>query len=326
MSFTAFTYNLQHGQGTDSQFNFQRQVDSFNPADLIAVQERSNPGTETGWNTPLSNAGYTQSIYRANQIGGTDGNQIWYKTATVSVISTYECQLSVGAQTGWSGTNVDKSAVGAKVQIENQLFYFIAAHLSQAAGADSQGALTSVIRENQIKTLLAWIDSEMLGLDVLLGADFNYAPNHLLNAGGFQMDLFLRAGFVDLWREGMSRNAATVNWGDRNSDGTADQIVSDNSVTHDNRRIDSLYLRRVNRAITFESIDIPDLRATCSTSLTGSPAYCPDITDAAMRWGNSGDYGPRPTDHNPVKGTFSINQKAVSPVRATPFSWLPNKG
>src|SRR5690242_3701217 len=142
MSVTAFTFNLQHGEGTDGNFNYQRQIDAMvaGSADLVACQERS--GTDTGWDTPLANAGMAQAIYNPNQIGGSDGCAIWYKSSTITVLNTWVVQLSIGAQTGWSGTNVDKCAVIAKVQAEGQKFYFVGTHLCQAAGADSSGALT----------------------------------------------------------------------------------------------------------------------------------------------------------------------------------------
>lgn len=323
MTVTAYTFNLQHGEGTDEVTNYQRQVTAMNGADLVAAQERSSP--DTGWDTPLANAGMAQVIYRPNQIGGGDGNAIWYKSSTISVLQTYEVQLSIGATSPWDGvpTNVDKCAVAAKVQVEGQKFYFVNTHLCQAAGADSNGALTSTIRENQIKTLLTFIDSNLLGLDVMIAADFNYGPAYLLNAGGFQIDLFLRAGFVDLWRTGMTAGTATAPWADLDSTGGADLTVSDDTITHDTRRIDSIYLRTVNRALTFTGITIPDMRVTCSGALTGSPLRCPDVATGQLT-GTVLDYGVKPTDHNPVKATFNINQKAASPKRHTQFSWMPN--
>lgn len=322
MSIKAFTYNLQHGDGTDGNTNQQRQIDSMNGADLIAVQERSHP--DTGWDTPMSNAGLAQAVYRPNQIGGGDGNAIWYKSSTVTVLNTYEVQLSIGATSPWDGgTNVDKCAVAAKVQTEGQTFFFVGTHLCQNAGADADQALTSVIREGQIKTLLDFIDHNLFGLDVAIAADFNYGPNYLLNGGGFQFDLFQRAGFVDLWREGMANGTASVPWANLDNAGGPDQVVSDDTITHDTRRIDSIYLRRVNRALTMTNISVPDMRATCSVGLTGSPLFCPDVV-AGQRTGTALDYGVRPTDHNPVNATFTINQAAASPVRRTTFSWLPN--
>lgn len=322
MTFKAWTFNVQHGQGTDGNFDFGRQITAMNNGDLIAVQERS--GSETGWDAPMSSAGMSQAIYKANQIGGSDGNAIWYKTATVTVLQTYECQLSIGATSPWDGvpTNVDKCAVGAKVQVEGEQFYFISTHLCQAAGADSNGSLYSSIRVNQATTLLNWINSEMVGLDVLLFGDMNFGPAYLKNPSGFQHDLFTSQGFVDLWRQGITESKSTASWGDRDGNG-ADMTVDDDTITHDTRRIDYCFLRRVNGAVSLSAINLPDLRATCSVSLTGSPAYCPDTT-AGQRWGNSGDFGVRPTDHNPIEVTLTVNPNAPNFVRPTQFSWMPN--
>lgn len=322
MSVTAFTFNLQHGEGTDGATNYQRQLDAMSGADLVAVQERSSP--DTGWDTPMSNAGMVEALYQPNQIGGGDGNAIWYKSSTITVLKTYVVQLSVGAQTGWSGTNVDKCAVAVKVQAEGQKFYFVGTHLCQAAGADSSGALTSTIREGQMKTLLTFIDQNLLGLDVVIAADFNYGiPDYLLNGGGFQEDLFVRAGFVDQWREGIARSVASVPWNNRDATGGNDMVVGESIITHDTRWIDSIKKRSVNRALTLSSIQVRDMRANCSGALTGSPLRCPDV-DAAQLTGTVLDYGVKPTDHNPMDATFTVNQTAASPVRRTTFSWLPN--
>lgn len=322
MSFKAYTFNVQHGEGTDGVTNYQRQIDAM-VGDLFAIQERSHP--DTGWDTPMSNAGLAQAIYKPNQIGGGDGNAIWYKSSTVTVLNTYEVQLSVGATSPWDGgTNVDKCAVAAKVQVEGQRFFFVNTHLCQNAGADSNGGQTSIIREAQIRTLLDFMDDNLLGLDIALAADFNYTPGMLLHAGGFQMDLFLRAGFVDCWRVGMANGTATAPWANLDNSGGADQVVSDDIITHDTRpRIDGIYLKTVNRALTMTAVSVPDMRVTCSVPLEGSPLYCPDVA-VAQRNGNMLDWGVRPTDHNPVWAEFSVNQTAASPVRRSNFSWFPN--
>lgn len=322
MTFKAYTFNVQHGEGTDGVTNYQRQVDAM-VGDLFAIQERSHP--DTGWDTPMSNAGLAQALYRPNQIGGGDGNAIWYKSSTVTILNTYEVQLSIGATSPWDGgTNVDKCAVAAKVQVEGQKFFFVCTHLCQNAGADSNGGQTSAIRENQIRTLLDWMDDTLLGLDIVVAADFNYTPGMLLLNGGFQMDLFLRAGFVDCWRVGMANGTATAPWANLDNSGGADQVVSDDIITHDTRpRIDGIYLKTVNRALTMTAVSVPDMRVTCSQALTGSPLFCPDVA-VGQRTGNMLDWGVRPTDHNPVWAEFSVSQKAASPVRRTNFSWMPN--
>jgi hypothetical protein len=304
MSINAYTFNVQHGEGTDGVTNYQRQIDYMAGADLVAVQERSHP--DTGWDTPLSNAGMAQAIYRPNQIGGGDGNAIWYNSSTISIVQTYEVQLSTGATSPWDGgTNVDKCAVAAKVRAEGQQFYFVGTHLCQAAGADSNGALTSTIREGQINTLISFINSNLTGLDVLISADFNFAPNYLLNGGGFQDDLFVNAGFVNLWPAGITRGIATAPWADLDGTGGPDQTVSINTITHDTRHIDDHRLRTVNGVLNMTAIRIRDMRVTCSGSLTGSPLRCPDVATEQLT-GTVLDYGVQPTDHCPVDVTFSI--------------------
>lgn len=318
MSVKAWTFNVQHGQLTDESFNFQAQVDAM-VGDLFAIQERS--GSETGWDGPMSTAGLAQAVYRPNQIGGSDGCAIWYKSSTITVLNTYEVQLSIGAQTGWSGTNVDKCAVAAKVQAEGQKFYIVNTHLCQAAGADSNGAITSTIRENQIKTLLTFMDQNLLNYDIALLADFNYGiPNYELNGGGLQEHLFERAGFVDCWRDGIAKGIATCPWDNRDGTGGNDMVVGESIITHDTRWIDSIKLRRVNRALTLSAVQLPDLRSTCSGSLTGSPLRCPDVASGQLT-GTVLDYGKRPTDHNPMWAEFAINQSAASPLRRTVPSW-----
>jgi endonuclease/exonuclease/phosphatase family metal-dependent hydrolase len=300
-----FTANLQHGQGTDGNFDFSRQITALSSADLIGVQERASP--ETGWDAPMASAGLVQAIYRPNQVGGGDGCAIWYKSSTVTILDSYEHQLSNGAVSPWDGipTNVDKSAVAVKALFSGRQFYFVATHLAQAAGADSNGSLFSSIRVAQINELLSWIDSTLTGLDVVLVGDMNLGPDYLKSPSGFQLDLFT-ANYFDLWTRGINDGKATANWTDRNSDGTADMpITSLTTRTHDTRRIDYCFLRKNPDVLSFTSIDLPDSRANCSGALTGNPAFCPD-TASDQRWGTPDDFGVRPSDHNWVKFTLGF--------------------
>lgn len=323
MSLIVRNANVQHGEGTDGVTNYSRQITALT-GDLMAISERSSP--DTGWDASMSSAGLSEAVYMPNQIGGSDGNAIWYKTSKCSILSTYTHQLSVGATSPWDGgTNVDKCAVAAKIQAEGKPFYLVATHLCQNAGANADGSLFSTIREAQMKELLRWTESELLGLDTLIVGDLNLAPNFLLAAGGFQIDYFFRYGYVDMWRYGISKGIATANWGDRNADGTPDMIVDNNTVTHDTRLIDWCLLKTVSGTLSLVATNLPDLRANCLGSLTGNPAFCPD-TAADQRWGNSGDYGVRPSDHNWLENTFAISQIATPPVRSTQFSWMPNVG
>src|SRR5262245_55564031 len=98
MSLIVYTANLQHGEGTDAATNYQRQMDILDDADLVGVQEKGT--SDTGWNTPQSNANMAQAIYRENDSSQGDGNAVWYKTANVTIVSTYETDLSQDAVAG----------------------------------------------------------------------------------------------------------------------------------------------------------------------------------------------------------------------------------
>lgn len=325
MTLTVYCANVQHGQGTDEAFDFSRQITALTGAELIAVSERS--GSETGWDAPMSSAGLSQAIYRANQIGGSDGNAIWYKGSKVTILKTYEQQLSIGATSPWDGipTNVDKSAVAVKARAEGEEFYFVATHLAQAAGADSDGSLFSSIRVGQIQTLLNWINSELVGFDVLIVGDMNLGPNYLKSPEGFQLSLFEAAGFTDLWRQGMTQNKATASWGDRNTDSQPDMPVDDLLTrTHDTRRIDYCLLKRVNGALLLNAIDLPDNRATCPHGLVAGGAFPACTPEVTQLWDTPDDFGVRPSDHNWIKLTLDINPNAPTPVIPSQFSWFPN--
>lgn len=312
MSLVAYTANLQHGQGTDGQFNFGRQITALSDADLIAVQERS--GSETGWNSPMSNAGLAQAIYRANQIGGLDGCAIWYKPSKVTILDTFEKQLSVGAVSPWDGitTNVDKSAVGVLCEAEGRRFYFVSSHLCQNAGADANQSLFSAIREAQIETQIGWIETEMGDHDVASFGDLNLTPQFRIAPSGFQIDLFKNRGFVDLWEYGYQRNKAVANWGDRNGDGEPDQNLA-SPRTHDTReRIDWCLLKTVSNVLSLNRIDCPDWRAQCPHGLVNG-ACTPEVTQT---WGTADDAGIRPTDHNPLRVEFAINNGRSAASRA----------
>ncbi len=304
---TFYTANLQHGDGTDGFNNYSRQLSELTRrADIIAVQEKGT--TDTGWDAGLAAAGFTQAIYRENDPSQGDGPAIWYRNATVSVIDTWYHDLSEGAATAWSGfVNVDKAAVCAKVQVGAKRFYVISVHLAWSKGADSDGSTYSAIRVAQINELLSWINSTFNdGLDIIILGDLNFAPDYPKNPSGLQIDLFTNNGYADLWQSGLTNNTAFVPWMDMNRDGVADMPLSSlGSRTHDTRRIDYYMLKNVVGNLGLKSITIPDLRANCSTALTGSPAYCPD-TAADQRWQVADDFGVRPSDHNWVQAVLTL--------------------
>lgn len=301
----AYSANLQHGKGTDDAFGFQRQIDHLDDADLIAVQEKGT--TETGWNTPLANAGFAEAVYRENDPSTADGNAIWYKTSTVQILQTYQTDLSQGAVSPWDGvpTNVDKSAVGAKVLISGRQFYFVSTHLAWSAGADSDGSPFSAIRVAQIETLLSWVDNNMTGLDRLLLGDMNFGPDYPKNPSGLQIDLF--SNYIDLWTVGRNDGKATAVWGDRNSDGTPDMPITDLTTrTHDTRRIDYCFLSKNPQTLAFQSLDIPDLRETCPHGLIAGGAFPACTPEVVNLWDTPDDFGVRPSDHNWLKLTMGF--------------------
>jgi endonuclease/exonuclease/phosphatase family metal-dependent hydrolase len=292
MSFTIFQANMQHGEGTDGVTSYSRQTAILTAADIVCMQERTTG--DTGWNSGMS--GFTEAVTRENDPSQGDGPSIWCKNSTVAVNTTYQHDLSQGA-IGWDGTtNVDKAAVAANITINGTTMLLVCTHLAWSAGADSNGSTYSAIRVAQITELLNWIDNTIIPtVDVLIVGDMNFGPDYPKSPSGLQIDLFT-ANYTDLWAQGLSRGTASANWG---GDMPLSSLLT---RTHDTRRIDYFFLNKTAN-LRMEAIDIPDLRVTCSTGLTGSPLYCPD-TDPLQRWGIADDFGVRPSDHNWVKATF----------------------
>lgn len=316
---TLYTANLAHGTGTDEQFNYQRQVDAFADGDIIAVQERST--SDSGWNTPRTNAGFTEVICMQNS-SIADDNCLWVKPATVTVNATYSHALSDGF-ISWDGsTDVDKSAVAAKVTAGGRQFYVVATHLCWSRCADSQGSQFSVQRVAQINELLSWISSTLTGgLDVVIMGDMNFAPDWPKSPSGLQHDLFT-ANYTDLWQAGLTAGVATAPWGDRGStsepdtgDGVADMPIGNLTTrTADYRRIDYIFLSKNPVALSLTSIQVPDTRAACPHALVAGgalPGCTPEVTggpvgDDPNQWDIPEDFGVRPSDHNFVKAVLSV--------------------
>ncbi len=311
MSFSIIQANVQHGQGTDAVTNYARQISTLTSGtDIVCMQERGT--SDTGWNSGMAAAGFTEAVYRENDVGQGDGPSIWTKGSTVTVNTTYFHDLSEGA-IGWDGsTNVDKAAVAVKVTVNGgKQMYVVCTHLAWSAGADSNGSTFSAIRVAQITELLSWINTTIVpaGLDVLIVGDMNFGPDYPKSPSGLQIDLFT-ANYTDIWVHGMATGKAIANWTDKDTDGISDMPISSLLTrTHDTRRIDYFFLNKES-TLRLDAIDIPDLRSNCSVGLTGSPLYCPD-TDAAQRWGITDDLGVRPSDHNWVKATFSFRSSVA---------------
>lgn len=330
---TLYAANVNHGQGTDGNFNFQRQLDSMADADIIAVSERTT--TETGWNTPLSAAGMTQAVFMADPAGG-DGQALWIKSATVTVNTTYTQALTNSANPtsgsttfGWDGsTDCRRSVAAAKVTAGGQQFYVVSVHLGPSRCNDANGTLTSVMRESQITNLKSWITATLTGgLPVVPIGDFNLTPDQAKNGGGTQLDLMTTA-YTDLWQDGLSAGTASASWGDRDSDGVTDMpLGSLTTRTHDTRpRIDYAFITPGSSTLTLSSISVPDGRATCSVALTNIQGNqctgcgstfkeCPDVVAPGSVWDVPDDQGVRATDHNLVRFVLTIGGTKRGHVR-----------
>lgn len=303
-AFVAYQANLQHGKGTDDVTNYSRQTAILlSGTDIVSVQEKGT--SDTGWNSALTAAGYTQAVYRENDPTQGDGPAIWYRNSTVTVIDTWQTDLSTNA-IGWNGTtNVDKAAVAAKVQIGPKVFYVVSTHLAWSAGADSDGSTYSAIRVAQINTLNAWVATFRTdGLDVFLLGDLNFGPDYPKNPSGLQHDLFTEEGYVDLWQEGLADSKALAPWDDRNADGSPDMPLSNLTTrTHDLRRIDYAMLKTDVGNLGLREISLPDHRATSGTVI--------------QTWGTPDDLGVRPSDHNWIRVVMNLTDGAVSLAGST---------
>lgn len=334
-SFKVWNANVQHGIGTDGATDYARQSAILigSNSDIVFMQERSTnsttscaPCSDSSWNSTMT--GFTEVVYRENGHGN-DGPSIWLKNG-ITLNNTYQTDLSSGA-IGWDGsTNVDKSAVGIQITINGKTFYLFNTHLAWSAGADCNGCQTSAIREGQINTLLAWINS-IVGSNPnwILGGDMNLSPTMPKISGGFQIDLFTSAGLSSVRALGTANGYFTVNWGDRNSDS-----IPDNSVTaprtHDTREIDYIFTN--NSATLFEpiAIDLPDLRATCPHALVAGgamPSCSPEVIGGPNVSGQQADteddFGVKPSDHNFLLATFNIGPIANFTLPSTAFVGEP---
>lgn len=321
---TLYAANLNHGQGTDGNFNFSRQITAMSDADIIAVSERTT--TETGWDSSLSAAGMTEAVFMADPAGG-DGQALWVKSSTVTVNATYTQALSNSANPtsgsttfGWDGsTDCRRSVAAAKVTVGGRQFYAVSVHLGPSKCNDANGTLTSVMRESQITNLKSWITATLTGgLPVVPFGDFNLTPDQPKTGGGNQIDLMTSA-YTDLWQAGLTAGTASASWGDRDGDSVADMpLGSLTTRTHDTRpRIDYAFITSGTTSLTLSAISVPDGRATCSVALTNTQGNqctgcgstfkeCPDVAAPSMVWDVPDDQGVRASDHNLVKFVLTI--------------------
>jgi endonuclease/exonuclease/phosphatase family metal-dependent hydrolase len=322
---TVVTANVQHGVGTDGATNYSRQVNAITPGvDIICMQERGTG--DTGWNSDMSSAGFSEAIYLENSSSQGDGPAIWYRTSTVTLLQTYSRKLSTGF-IGWDGsTNVDKAAVAIKASVNGKQFYVVSTHLCWSACADSSGSQFSTQRVSQINELLNWISTTLTGgIDILIVGDMNFGPDYPKSPSGLQIDL-LTANHNDLWQVGLSNATAVANWGDRNSDGQADMPLTNlTSRTHDTRRIDYFFLSKNAATLSMNSIELLDNRATCPHGLVAGgtfPSCSPEVTGgpgvSGNQWDTPDDFGVRPSDHNFIKTIFQLTDASICRHHTSP--------
>ena len=300
------TANVQHGVGTDGVTNYTRQINLLTrDTDIVCLQERGT--TDTGWNSGMAAQGFVERAYRENDPSQGDGPSIWVRSSTVTFNQAYDVALSQGA-VGLNGEGVNKAAVAVKVTVAGKQFYVVNTHLCWSACADSSGSQFSVTRVNQINTLLNWINTTLTGgLDVLIVGDMNFGPAYPKTTESSPVGITTQRGiflvdYDDLWEKGINTGRATAVWPDRNGDGVLDMPITvfdsggtNNTRTHDERRIDYFFLKKTASTLALHNIDLPDLRAGCGA------------LDPNQMWGFADDLGVRPSDHNWMKLTLLLN-------------------
>lgn len=324
------TANVQHGTYTSGSFNFAGQATllSAGSTDVVAAQEVSG-GDLSNWDSGFTTGGMTRAVYQAHWGSPGDGNAIWYRSATTTIINTYTHDLAnvanpfSGSTTfGWDGTtDIRRTVVAVKASINNQPFYVVSAHFCASTCSDASGSLFSAQRVSQAEDLVSWINSTLTGAPVFVLGDFNFRRNRPKNPSGFQIDVLLEAGYTDLWAAGITAGTATANWGDRNSDGQADMPLGvETTRTHDTQAID--YMMSKGSGVALTSIDVPDLRETCPHGLVAGgtfPSCSPEVNGgpgiSGQQWDIPEDFGVRPSDHNWLTAVVTVTSSKRGTMR-----------
>jgi len=299
---TIYQANLQHGQYTDGSFNYAGQADLLAAGVDIVTANEVSVGDLTNWDNAFAANGMSRALYFANSTIG-DGNAIWFRNSTVTLLETYSHKLSNGFISWDDSTDVDKSAVAVKVSVSGKVFYVVSTHLCWSRCADASGSLYSTQRVSQINELLSWVNTTLTGADVVIAGDMNFGPDYpRMPDPALQIDLFT-VNYDDMWQAGLANGKAFAPWGDREGNGVEDMpLGSLTTRTADSRRIDYFFLRKNASDLSLSSITLPDLRATCPQALVAG--VCPNVT---QRWGFAEDAGVRPSDHNWLKAVFDIS-------------------
>jgi endonuclease/exonuclease/phosphatase family metal-dependent hydrolase len=323
MALKIYVANLQHGTYTDGSFNYagQAAILSAGDIDIVAANEVS-VGDLGSWDTGFTAGGMSREIYHPAFTGAGDGNAIWVRDSTITVIQNYTFELTTGVNPtsgqnniGWDGsTDVRRSAAAIKAEKDGKQFYFVVTHLCHSRCADSSGSEFSQQRVSQINSLVSQIQATFTdGLPIIIAGDFNLDPDWPKSPSGLQLDGFFDAGFVDVWVEAIADGTATANWGDRDSSGSPDMpIGSLTTITAFGRRIDYFLFKDGTPSMSIAGMDIPDLREECSGALVpgGNVPHCPDVEED-QRTDTPFDFGVMPADHAWQIATFNLTASIV---------------
>ncbi len=175
--------NVQHGTYTNGTFNYAGQANilSANNTDIVDGNEVSTGSDLTAWNNAFSSNGFSNAIFDEHPSGG-DGNAIWYRTSTVSLIQTYTHDLEPAGGSpilGWDGSDIRRSTVAAKFSKNGFQFYVVSFHACAARCEDNSNTNFAAQRVTQISDLISWINSTLTGgLPIYIMGDFNMPMNY----------------------------------------------------------------------------------------------------------------------------------------------------
>lgn len=190
--------NLQHGTYTDGSFNFSGQaaILSAGGTDIVAAQEVSIGADLTAWDSGFTTGGMTRAVFQAHWGSPGDGNAIWYRSATTSVVQTFTHDLTNGVNptsgtstAGWNGQDPRRTIVATRFSHGGKQFDVVSVHLCAALCEDNSSTNFASQRVDQINDLISWANSTLTGgLPRAFVGDFNFpvnyprAPEHTLTA------------------------------------------------------------------------------------------------------------------------------------------------
>lgn len=173
--------NVQHGTYTDGSNNITGQVNILGASDVDVVGANEvSVGDVSSYSGVFTGLGMSFAVYDDHPAGTGDGNAIWYRTATTTLLQTYSHDLANGpSNIGWNGQDVRRSVVAAKFSKGGRQFYTVVFHACANLCEDSSSTNFAAQRVAQIEDLLSWINSTLTGgLPVVILGDFNLPPNY----------------------------------------------------------------------------------------------------------------------------------------------------